>query len=95
MTAVEFSHPQFRNLSETEWSSVWSHVKAASGEGPLPDEAHIRKLVDDSALLSGYFFNYGEIELYRQQQNFPESQDSHYKTQQRDHGAQTLGNSLG
>jgi hypothetical protein len=32
----------------------------------LPNEVRIRKLVNDSALLSGYFFDFGEIGLYRQ-----------------------------
>ena len=58
--------PQFRTLSETEWAYIWNHIKAASGETPLPNEARIRKLVNDSALLSGYFFDFGEIELYKQ-----------------------------
>ena len=57
---------RFSNLSETEWSSVWSHVKAASGKASLPDEAHIRKLVDNSALLSGYFSDFGEIGVDKQ-----------------------------
>jgi hypothetical protein len=58
--------PQFSYLSDTEWSSVWDHVKSVLGQGPLPDEAHIRELVDHSAMLSGYFSSYGEIGLDRQ-----------------------------
>jgi len=57
---------RFRKLSETEWPFVWNHVKVASGKGPLPDEVRIRTLVDNSALLSGYFRGFGEIGLDRQ-----------------------------
>jgi hypothetical protein len=58
--------PQFRYLSDTGWLSVWDHVKSVSGQGPLPDEARIRELVDHSAMLSGHFRSFGEIGLDRQ-----------------------------
>lgn len=80
--------PQFRYLSDTEWSSVWDHVKSVLGQGPLPDEAHIRELVDHSAMLSGYFSSYGEIgvdrqiysELVKQSRKFLEQTESFTST---------------
>ena len=60
------NEPRFRALSETEWASIWNHIKAASGEAPLPNEARIRKQVDVSALLSGYFFDFVEFGSYKQ-----------------------------
>ena len=49
----------FDNLSDDEWAGVWKHVRFASHREPLPDEARVRELVDDAAISSGWFAEWG------------------------------------
>ena len=56
----------FDNLSDDEWAGVWKHVRFASHREPLPDEARVRELVDDAAISSGWFADWGgELHISR------------------------------
>jgi hypothetical protein len=61
-----FYRPKFRPLVDAEWEAVWSHVKLASGNAPLADEARVRKWVDYSAQLSGCFAGHSVIGFDKQ-----------------------------
>jgi hypothetical protein len=61
----QLAKPQFRKLSDIEWTAIWKCVKAASGKRPLPNETQIRRRVNESAWLSGYFFAFAALP-YRQ-----------------------------
>ena len=58
---AQLAKPRFRKLSDIEWTAIWKRVKDASGKEPLPDETQIRRLVNESALLSGYFFAFAKL----------------------------------
>ena len=58
---AQLAKPHFRKLSDIEWTAIWKRVKAASGKPPLPNETQIRRRVNESALLSGYFFPFAEL----------------------------------
>jgi hypothetical protein len=49
----------FDRLSNDEWAVVWKRISHASSEPALIDEARIRELVDDAAMSSGWFAEYG------------------------------------
>jgi hypothetical protein len=56
----------FDRLSDAEWTVVWKRVRAASAESLSVDEAHIRELVDDAAMSSGWFAEFGgELHFFR------------------------------
>lgn len=53
----------FDPLSDDEWARVWKHILNASGHEPSIDEVRVRNLVDDAALSSGWFAEFGELHI--------------------------------
>lgn len=56
----------FDRLSDAEWAVVWKRIRAASAEPLSVGEAHIRELVNDAAMSSGWFAEFGgELHFWR------------------------------